>query len=136
MPAFHVYDLWHYAVGCYPSSHINAGQPIKRRLSSHREWAEIAGGVHKQGLFWIVADIITQLVPAGRVAVEAHNAICEYLGPEYVGPHLTHCLFHQDIAPPLATLSAITGLASWVTQRLMAACLLLQKGKGQMCVHG
>ena len=51
-----------------------------------REWVELAGELHRRGLFWIVADIVAELVPAGRVAVEAHNAICNYLGPEYVRP--------------------------------------------------
>ncbi len=78
---------------CYPCLFCDIPyKPARWKHGSHREWAEIAGELHKQGLFWIVADIITQLVPAGRVAVEAHNAICEYLGPEYVSPHLTFCL--------------------------------------------
>ena len=49
-----------------------------------REWAEIAGELHRRRLFWIVADIIAELIPTGRAAVDAHKAIYDYLGPEYV----------------------------------------------------
>ena len=50
----------------------------------HREWTEIAGELHRRGLFWTVADIIAELVPTGRAAVDAHKALYDYLGPQYV----------------------------------------------------
>ncbi len=58
-----------------------------------REWAEIAGELHRRGLFWIVADIVAELVPTGRAAVDGHKALYEYLGPDYVClPSESHCL--------------------------------------------
>ena len=63
-----------------------------------REWAEIAGELHRRGLFWIVADIIAELVPTGRAAVEAHKAIYDYLSPDHVCPYtLTAVVAHLPV---------------------------------------
>ena len=54
------------------------------RVRMYREWAEMAGYLHEQGLFWIVADIIAELMPTGRAAVEAHKTLHDYLGCDWV----------------------------------------------------
>ena len=54
-------------------------------LSAHREWTEVVAELDRRGLMWIVADVIAELVPTGRAAVEAHKAIYDYLSPQHVG---------------------------------------------------
>ncbi len=58
--------------------------------------------LHRRGMFWIVADIIAELVPTGRAAVDAHKALYDHLGPDYVSlPSLSHrpCICSHHIAP-------------------------------------
>lgn len=50
-----------------------------------REWAEIVAELDRRGLIWIVTDVIAELVPTGRAAVEAQKAIYDYLSPQHVG---------------------------------------------------
>ena len=49
-----------------------------------REWADIAAELHRRDQYWILADIIAELVPIGRAAVEAQKAVFDYYGPALV----------------------------------------------------
>lgn len=42
------------------------------------------GELDRRGLMWIAADVIAELVPTGRAAVEAHKALYDYLSPQHV----------------------------------------------------
>ena len=116
---------------------LTKSQPAKGDLHC-REWAEIVGELHRWGLFWIVADIVAELVLAGRVAVEAHNAICNQLGPEYVRlqlttfPELLECHKHVPGGLP----AALAGLHTVALHKLVAPSMLPQCILHLQCWNG
>jgi hypothetical protein len=64
--------------------HSISKQDAHASICACREWAEIVGELDSRGLMWIVADVIAELVPTGRAAVEAHKALHDYLSPQHV----------------------------------------------------
>ena len=57
---------------------------LHERLCRCREWADIAAELHRRNQFWVMADIIAELVPMGRAAVEAQKAIYDCYGAQLV----------------------------------------------------
>ena len=57
---------------------------LPERLRCRREWADIAAELHRRNQFWVVADILAELVPTGRAAVEAQKAIYDCYGAQLV----------------------------------------------------
>lgn len=78
-----------------------------RQVPMYREWAEMAGYLHEEGLFWMVADIIAELVPTGRAAVEAHKTLYDYLGCEWV------CLPPATCLPCYAVMFSLAAGLLW-----------------------
>ena len=57
---------------------------LLENLCCCREWADIAAELHRRNQFWVVADILAELVPTGRAAVEAQKAIYDCYGVQLV----------------------------------------------------
>ena len=55
-----------------------------KHLCCCREWADIAAELHRRNQFWVVSDILAELVPTGRAAVEAQKAIYDCYGVQLV----------------------------------------------------
>ena len=64
--------------------HPISKQDAHASICARREWAEVVRELDRRGLMWIVADVIAELVPTGRAAVEAHKALYDYLSPQHV----------------------------------------------------